>query len=486
MKKSLISLGLFFLILGKAPFSYAGRTGHLNYEKVTADSLLSQEIKKQINSESLAAQLYYPESARRFYAQNGYQAAWIKPQSGEGPAWQAMLMIDCVLQFGLSHNDYHPDELKYDLLHAILDTSEKIDINIQARFDIMLSDAIITLMNHLHYGKLNPEFSSTQIDKGEAGGFCAEAELALDINKTENYNLLREIESVQPRSKEYRDLQYQMHLLEGLYQGDCYQIPEEDVRKIAINMERLRWVDSQDSIYIQINIPSYTLTLYLKDTTYSFKVITGKPSTPTPTLQSAVSYLTTAPEWKVPSKIFVREILPKAIADPSYLENNHFVIYDLKGGYVPPVKANLMKVRINPSLYYARQSAGCDNALGLVVFRFPNPYDVYLHDTPEQLLFQKKDRDFSHGCIRVEYAGKLAELLLKNDGSAAKIAALHKGMSEYVKQNIFFRKPIPIKITYLTCEVNKGWYITYKDIYSLDKRLEMALYGADQQPLSMR
>ena len=176
---------------------------------------------------------------------------------------------------------------------------------------------------------------------------------------------------------------------------------------------------------------------------------------------------------------------PKAIADPSYLGNNHFVIYDLKGRYIEPDKAELMKIKSNANLYYARQAAGCDNSLGLVVFRFPNPYDVYLHDTPEQSLFQKKDRDFSHGCIRVEHAGKLAELLLKNDGSAAKITALQKGMAAYINQNIFLKKAVAIKIIYLTCEVNKGQLITYKDIYNLDKGLEMALYGVDQ-PISTR
>jgi murein L,D-transpeptidase YcbB/YkuD len=337
-------------------------------------------------------------------------------------------------------------------------------------------------MNHLHYGKLNPQLSASRIDKGVSMEF--EAVPYLDKTLKEK-DVMSAIANVQPKEKEYAAMQYQLHLLEGLYQGDCYEIPQQKVRKIAINMERLRWANTGDSIYVQINIPSYRLKLYLPDSTYQFRVIVGKPGNPTPTLLSNITYFTTAPEWKVPSKIFRQEVLPKALADNVYLENSHFAIYDHKGNYVEPLKTNLANVKRNPALYYARQSAGCDNSLGLLVFRFPNVYDIYLHDTPEQLLFKKNERALSHGCIRVELAEKLAALLLKNDGSAAKIAALHNGMVKYTKQDIYLKKPIAIKITYLTCEVKEGEYITYDDIYNLDKNLEMALYGVDQ-PLSMR
>ena len=89
----------------------------------------------------------------------------------------------------------------------------------------------------------------------------------------------------------------------------------------------------------------------------------------------------------------------------------------------------------------------------------------------------RDDRDLSHGCIRVEQAEKLGTLLLKNDGSANQITALQQGMAAYVNRNIYLKKAIPLKITYLTCEVNEGEYVTYKDIYEIDKSLEIALYG---------
>jgi murein L,D-transpeptidase YcbB/YkuD len=291
--------------------------------------------------------------------------------------------------------------------------------------------------------------------------------------------------SVQPKSEAYQRLQYKMHLLTGLYTGDCYETPEDTIRKMAVNMERLRWIGSGENYYIDINIPSYTLKVHQQDTVYQFKVIVGKPDTPTPTLESAISYFTTAPEWKVPKKIFTRELLPRALKDHAYMENNQFVIYNEKGKFVPASAENLAEIRKHPGNYYARQSAGCDNSLGLIVFRFPNIYDVYLHDTPEQKLFAKTERAFSHGCIRVENAAKLAGLLLQNDGTGNRTAEVSRAMKQYKTRNFNLKKPVPLRVTYLTCEVVNGYVVTYNDIYNLDKSLEMALYNITQ-PLTMK
>jgi len=272
-----------------------------------------------------------------------------------------------------------------------------------------------------------------------------------------------------------------MRLWTGLYTGDCYEIPESDIRLLAINMERLRWANVDSGSYIMVNIPSYTLTLYEADSTYEFKAIVGTSENPTPTLGSQISYFTTAPEWKVRNKIFRKELLPRALEDSSFLGNNHYAIYDGKGEYIEPNAANLSLVKQNPRKYRVTRSAGCDKAFGLVVFRFPNIYDVYLHDTPERQLFKKQQRDLSHGCVRVEYAEKLAALLLKYDGSGNKIAALDKAILKYQTKNFTLQKPVPLKIAYITSIVSKGEVLNYKDIYKLDNSLEMVLYNQTQQ-----
>lgn len=426
-----------------------------------SDSLFSKEIQKQVNSKDLSSHLYYPKSVLRLYKQNGFTPVWIKPQNGEGPTWQAMLMLDCVLQFGLSHADYHPKELLYDKLHNILDTPGKVNLDQQARFDIMLTDAIITFMNNLHYGKLNPDYPARKVDGNVNGRFQADRFLIQALKQT---NTMGAIASVQPKSKEYRDMQRKMHLLEGLYQNDCYETPQAVIRKIAINMERLRWVNIEDSAYIHINIPSYTLKLHLRDSTYFFRIIAGKPGTPTPTLQSTVGYVTTAPKLKIPPKMLPGKILPKVKTDNLHLQNNQLATDNKKD-------TNIQRSFID--------------APGSLAFHFPNIYDIYIHDIKEQALFMKKERDLSNGSIGVEHAEKLGTLLLKNDNSESKIAALHNGMLNHINKNIALKKPLPIKITYLTCEIKDGEIVTYNDIYSLDKSLEMKFYNVNQS-LSMK
>jgi murein L,D-transpeptidase YcbB/YkuD len=441
------------------------------------DTTVTAFIQQYLHNSNAGKALYYPNTVKRFYDASNGEAAWIKEQSNSKQTWEAMLLLDCVLQFGLSHDDYHPKELLYVPLHTMIEEPRKISNSQKAKFDILLTDALITFMNHLHYGKLNPAYYADKVDAGLMIPFHAETAL-LDARQQNNF--MAAVLSVQPKSKQYAAMQDRMRLLKGQYQADCYEIPESEVRKIAINMERLRWAEISEDVYIHVNIPSYTLKFIQPDTTYDFRVIVGKPTAQTPSLNSVINYFTTFPEWKIPQKIFARELLPKALKDTAYLDNNHFTIYDKAGNYIKPNKATLLKVKRHPELYYARQSSGCDNALGNIVFRFQNIYDIYLHDTPEKQLFGKEQRPFSHSCIRVENAQHLAELILEYSGDTNKIAILNKAVRAHLTKNISLKKPVPIKITYLTCEVKEGLTMMYKDIYNLDKSLEMALYNTTE------
>jgi murein L,D-transpeptidase YcbB/YkuD len=406
------------------------------------DTTLNAELRRQLNSDKNSLKLYFPKSVERFYSRTNFQPVWSNPQSANGQTWQAMAVLDNVGQFGLLHSDYHPEDLQYSMLHNILDLPVKVDKKLKVRFDILLTDALIAIMNHVHYGKLNPEFSAEQIDKGNNPGFRAEENLFNVLRQNPNIVFLTFLTNMQPRVKQYKDLQQQLRLLTATNKGDSDVMTKKKVRLIAINMERLRWADVNGANCIWVNIPSYTLHFYQPDTSFQFKVIVGKPATPTPTLNSAID--------------------------------------DKNGKFVPVSSASLYKIRHDPGSYFARQSPGCDNALGAVVFRFPNPFDIYLHDTPEQQFFKKEDRAFSHGCIRVEQAEKLATLILKYDNAEDKIQSVHEAMAAYRSKTYTLSKSIPIRVTYLTCLVVDGEMVTYKDVYQLDNRLENAFYRTYQ------
>ncbi len=453
----------------------AGNTsGKASFVYKSQDTALSASIRGQIILNE--KHLNYPASVARFYQQSGYKLSWIAPETVKMHASEAMLMLDCVMQYGLNPPDYHPGELLYEKLNDLTRHFSKASVTEKAGFDILLTDAMLTFINNLHYGKLNPDYSSIKIDSGNTTGFLAETVLAAALQQK---NFIKTLLSVQPKLKAYTDLQFHLHLLTGLYTGDCYEVSDSDIRKIAVNLERLRWIKDNDTTYIHINIPSFTLEFHQPDTVYQFKVIIGKPAAPTPTLESAIAYFTTAPEWKVPPKIFIKELLPRTRNNPDYFRKNNYTIYDYKGNYIEDNAANRAMVRRDPGNYGIRQSAGFDNSLGLIVFRFPNIYDVYLHDTPEQQLFKKEARAYSHGCIRVEQAEKLAELLLANDASTDKIPELKNALKKYITRNFYLKKAVPIKITYLTCSVKDGVLLTYNDIYDLDKGMETGLYTTD-------
>jgi murein L,D-transpeptidase YcbB/YkuD len=202
--------------------------------------------------------LYYPQSVERFYQQNGYKLAWIAPDTVKTHAWDAMLLLDCVRQYGLNHEDYHPNLLLYPKLDQLTKQGKH---NMQtAVFDILLTDAMIRFINDLHYGKLNLVYTSQKIDKGTR--FKADKALLLALQSND---FLSAIDNVQPKSKLYIDLQDHMRLLIGQRSGDCYVIPQGLIRKMAINMERLRWINTTGrKVHLTI-IVREGLVIYYKD-----------------------------------------------------------------------------------------------------------------------------------------------------------------------------------------------------------------------------
>ncbi len=146
---------------------------------------------------------------------------------------------------------------------------------------------------------------------------------------------------------------------------------------------------------IEINVPDFSVSVLDGDTVLRrARVIVGKPDTPTPIFSNVMRYVLINPSWQVPDSIIRKEILPKLASDPDYLARHGYEMKTVGG-------------RIT-----VRQPPGEDNALGRIAFMFPNEHAVYLHDTPSRRLFSAESRAFSHGCVRVDEALRLAELVL--------------------------------------------------------------------------
>ena len=174
-------------------------------------------------------------------------------------------------------------------------------------------------------------------------------------------------------------------------------VPAGDrVRQIMANLERWRWLPAElPAKRIQVNIAAAVLTVFEGDAAIaSMKAVTGRPGNETPMLQSKIHSIVLNPPWNVPSGIAAKELWPKGEA---------------------ALKAQGYKIIGTGANRRLQQQPGPRSALGLYKFDFDNPYAVYLHDTPSQSTFASFSRLASHGCVRLEKPGPLAQLLLRND-----------------------------------------------------------------------
>ncbi|HET7251497.1 MAG TPA: L,D-transpeptidase family protein [Gemmatimonadales bacterium] len=254
------------------------------------------------------------------------------------------------------------------------------------------------------------------------------------------------------------------------------------VRQIELNMERWRWMRAPfPPRDIVVNIPDYSLRLRDGNRDeLAMRVVVGKEFTPTPMFADQISYLVINPVWNVPPSIASKEILPEVQKDPSYLTRNHMRLFD-GDREVDASSVDWSSVAPDHFPYTVRQDPGADNAVGHMKFMCPNQFDIYLHDTPANQLFNAKDRDFSHGCVRVERPMDLAVALMQ--GSRWDRSALQAAVDSASNLPVTLPKPVPVYILYWTSWVDDQGVEFRSDVYSLDSLLDAVLRKAQNPRL---
>jgi murein L,D-transpeptidase YcbB/YkuD len=254
----------------------------------------------------------------------------------------------------------------------------------------------------------------------------------------------------------------------------------ERLKQIQLGLERLRWLPEQiDGRYLMVNIPSFQLFGFhdgasAEQPDLEMNVIVGEAinGRNTPVFHSDMTYVNFRPYWNVPYKITVKEYLPILSRNPGYLASHNLEIvsnfapnaaaHGASAGNIQMLSTGALKLRMKP---------GPKNALGLVKFAFPNTNNVYLHSTPSQGLFKRARRDFSHGCIRVEFPVTLAEFVLKDypDWNRERIQA---AMQRDKPSTMVLKTPIPVYIFYSTVLADAaGEAKFFNDIYGHDQIL---------------
>ncbi len=289
---------------------------------------------------------------------------------------------------------------------------------------------------------------------------------------------------------------------------------EERISQIELTMERWRLLPQYlGNRYILVNIANYHLYgVENNNDTINMRIVVGKPQWNTPMFSEEMTHLIINPYWNIPPSIFKDDIAPKIMEDSEYLSKQNMDAVGLEAPekivveeaevveVVENVEATevtdgdntgekeLSEVEIQnkkaqeeyiskvlSGKYRLRQNPGPGNALGRIKFLFPNKHSVYLHDTPNRGFFKKAQRNFSHGCIRVEKPLELAEFVLSSNPSWTQ-NTIQSSINKMKTKTVHLDESITVYILYFTTWVdNEGTVNFHKDIYGLDKTLYNAL-----------
>lgn len=248
------------------------------------------------------------------------------------------------------------------------------------------------------------------------------------------------------------------------------------IDQIRVALERQRWyLHEARGEYMVVDIAGFK-AYWVKDGKMIWEedVQVGKKYTNTPVFKDNMRYIEFNPTWTIPPGIMRRTILPNLKKDPEYLNKKGYLLLKQDGTQVDPTSVDWASISRMP--YIVRQPPGENNALGLVKFMFPNKHAVYLHDTNHRELFDRTQRTFSSGCVRVNNPFDLAERLLagQDDWDRKKIDEV---VASKKTTRVNLAKPLRIIIAYATVIADEDMVYFRKDVYARDPAVLKGLNG---------
>ncbi len=326
--------------------------------------------------------------------------------------------------------------------------------------DRLFTDVALLISKDLYQGfDIDKIISYDEISKKyqEADGLFILNKL-LKVNSPET--LVSFFNSLEPNSKEYQLLKNELgNVLKGRN--------EFRARQLESSMNFYHWIHHfRFDRYIIINIGSATLRYFENDSLQlSMKAVVGKISTKTPRFAAYLNEVILYPYWNIPLSIVYNELLLKFKKNPHYVKTLNMQLLNLSGKLVDPNSLNWNLFSRTYFPFHLRQSAGCDNSLGVIKFNLTSPYIIYLHDTNDKASFQSGYRYYSHGCIRLEYPYELANKISNNKIDKR---YLESCLKDQLPKSIELKNPVPVFIVYMTVEANMlNKPVYFKDVYKL-------------------
>lgn len=467
--------------------------------------------------------LHAPTATRRFYEQRQYQAAWRESDRGS----ELMKAIAASELQGLKPQNYHQALLSSASLN---DVAVK-DI---LATDAWLSLAANVLGGQLDPVSMEPDWTAARRERdlpallaqAIESGRIAETIVDLEPNAQQYAQLKRELSrllaaplirfdafpagaTLKPGQTDARLPQ----LCEALkrHQESCAETPEryegelveaikriqakaglqadgvigpatvkqlnmsaeQRIRQLRVNMERWRWLpEDLGQRHVRVNIADFSLKAVNKGVVErEHAVIIGRNYRQTPIFSDRIRYMVFNPWWETPQSIARKDKLPEFKANPKKVIEQGFELRDMDGNILSPESVDWRSYSTQRLPIRLRQKPGPNNALGKVKIMYPNAHSVYLHDTPGKALFDKTERAFSSGCVRVKDAMELSAWLLQGN-SQADLKVLEQSKADYTERRVNLSQPVPVHMLYFTTVVGDKGEVRYlNDIYQRDQRI---------------
>lgn len=475
--------------------------------------------------------MFQPE-LRRFYAARDYRPIWFRSAEPTSAAGQLLDVLDNAAFEGLSAGDYQPAALRRDCLAGPMADPAACELRMSRSLLRYASDVGYGLLNaadvdphwHLPQARLDAAALLQRVAKRQdiaallAGLPPAHpqyrrlrAALAMLRSQREGWFVLPDGPSLKPGVRSGQVLALRERLgseVSALLTSDApslydarlreavegfqarhgldvdgivgpktraaMNVPLEDrITQLRLNMERWRWLPRQlGDEHVLVNLAGFDLTLVAEGRpALRMRAISGRPDRTSPSFGSEIRQLVLNPSWTVPRRLAVEDLLPMLQRDPLSLRRKAIHILRREGGQlveVDPLSVDWRRHDKNNFPYVLRQEPGARNSLGRLKFVLPNPFDIFIHDTPHKGLFAKSVRTLSSGCIRVERPIELAARLMGGEPAGGE-AWLRQRLADNATEFLPVSPAVPVYLVYLTAWVDDAGNLQLRDdVYGRD------------------
>lgn len=248
--------------------------------------------------------------------------------------------------------------------------------------------------------------------------------------------------------------------------------------QLETNLQRLQQqAGTLGDRYVNVNIPAAQIEAVENDrVVLRHTAIVGKVDRQTPLVASKINEIVVNPYWNAPVSIVRRDIIPLMRKNPNYLTDNKIRLIAPDGSEVDPMTVDWSTEEA--AKYLFRQDPGAINAMASVKINFPSPDGVYMHDTPQQSLFDKLMRFDSSGCVRVQNVRDLVTWILRDTPGWSR-QHFEQTIKTGANTPVPVTNPVPVYFTYISAWSTGDGVVQFRDdIYGRDGVDELQMTSA--------